>query len=1842
MTSLTETDAARPSFRVQIKDDSDVVHTIMDSQSSTTSDNNVISGQVVKSVTDSLGRFNLRVTNSNGEFLNTFGGGELVSIYGGYRVPQDINFLTGLDHYYKCDSGNYIIDEISGNNGTFQIRAEAVYGFNGNANDVSYTPSHNGTLSTNLVAQYRMNDNTDSKTVTDTSANGFDGLSQNNTNELNVTGKINDAFEFDGSTDYIELNPSDTSSIHLYAFTSSITWFVNHNLNFKYVNFECFDDSGNIIQPEVARALDENSLYLEFGEATTGYVRILRTSVAEDYLHTQTISSTTWTISHNFDVSRPIVTVYDLNGYVIEPLTDNYTSADIRTLTFDSSQSGYAIVSFRTGDYTYTNGTSSTTWNITHSLNDEYPLIACFDNSHHRIEPTDISITDANTAVITWGEPVDGYARVVKNVYGDIADELAASDMSCFTWIKANSSGSGNDMILGVSDSSGVTNRILFFINTSGYISVQNVSTPIVTGSTNLRDDQWHHVGFTYDHSAGDWELFVDGNSVDTDLSTTVTVANTDLFVVGQEWDTATPSDFFDGSIDDLRIYDGILNSGDIARAYNSGSGTENINIDSAQLATDRFGSLNKCYYFDGIKNNIILDNTDGGLSPVDDMSFTIGAWIKTDTAGRTFIYKSDNGNATDNNDNYQFVVAVTTGYASWHVEDRITGQDVTVLGTTNLSDNEWHQVVGVFGAQESLFTDLVSVYWMESDAGDEYGSNDMTEYNSPTYTSGKFSNAVVLDGVNQYLQKTSFSGVNSRDIQTTSAWIKVDNLSSVRTITSYNGYHTFDVQTDGRIRVEAQGSTAGRRYYSVGTITTGTWYHVVARTNVVTTTSTRVVGDVELFINGVKQTLTTTVTGGNATTSTTLNIGAYDSTTNLMDGAIDDVAIWARALTDDEILQIYNDGNDDIRISKRIYVYADGVLEGTNVLYPDFKTCNGAGNAEIGGNITSNHIAPSTFEGYIDDVFFVKSMLTDSEVSKLYTITNNHRMTIPYNTTGKIVSSLDMLGQKYNINGYFNSYVELTDYVVINKNGSTISFWIKRGEEGKHETIFNYAPNSFNRHFEIDSGNDIRIEPDVNNAIVSIGDSDTLNDTAWHHVVLTTTTPWDMTDATLRCYYPFSYNDLSTTIDDFSSYGGSLTNTNATDGTNRFNSVNSCMSFNGSTSYLSTSSFEDVDNDEFTVALWVKASIAPSVDSRIVANTTKWELLNYSLGSRWHARLYGTGGDTFYPLSDTVGIDDYLGEWVHIAFTVSKTNDELIGYVNGIKHKTNTSIRTDIPSATNLNFYVGRYVSGNYFNGLIDDIMVFDKALTDDEITTLYSNLYNEQTSANVNLYIDGSHINSFGEMMVADLTFKYIGSPTTYSYGLSSQIDEIALWTNRVLSENEVSVLYNEGNAIRYASLNTLAQLLFKGYIDNVSYGADMSSGFYIDIDGRDYPELIDKTITGAHVAATAAESVGKILYNDFPDIIMVFWDGDEWAEATYNPGTGLISWSTSVTDYPTELINISYQHKKAWTVITDIFKRAGLDCYMWYFDEGEQWYLRTFTQDDVINNDESISYGSNLIGVNSYGKDNTAISNRVFVYGKQESDNIILLKSENDDASQADLWIKDLIITDGDLTTTDEVQDKADFELAKGIEDVFSGQVTSYGLSTLNPGELISVTVANCGITGYNRVQSFTHNLSNSGFTTSVEISKKNVGISDIFVEKLNPDEIGDTISNINSMENSYTVYFDEDPSIMTHLNTEEVSGRLKLVSAATVGTATSDFRITDKVVSQCEFRTYSNLLIDNDIYTVTADGGSNWETYTPGEVHTFTNTGSSFGFRMELHRSTTSATSPTYESVTLLYK
>lgn len=130
-----------------------------------------------------------------------------------------------------------------------------------------------------------------------------------------------------------------------------------------------------------------------------------------------------------------------------------------------------------------------------------------------------------------------------------------------------------------------------------------------------------------------------------------------------------------------------------------SGNGHDGT-VNGATLTTDRFGVPNSAYSYDGVSNNIILQNTVSFNSN----AFTFSAWVNfTDNAGdRAVISKHDNFWQNG------FSIFATNNHAGIAINN---GSSQYVFSPLTYNDSLWHLYVGIYdGINSYIYVDTALV----------------------------------------------------------------------------------------------------------------------------------------------------------------------------------------------------------------------------------------------------------------------------------------------------------------------------------------------------------------------------------------------------------------------------------------------------------------------------------------------------------------------------------------------------------------------------------------------------------------------------------------------------------------------------------------------------------------------------------------------------------------------------------------------------------------------------------------------------------------------------------------------------------------------------------------------------------------------------------------------------------------------------------------------------------------------------------------------------------------------------------------------------------------------------
>jgi glucose/arabinose dehydrogenase/chitodextrinase len=178
---------------------------------------------------------------------------------------------------------------------------------------------------------------------------------------------------------------------------------------------------------------------------------------------------------------------------------------------------------------------------------------------------------------------------------------------------------------------------------------------------------------------------------------------------------------------------------------------------------------------------------------------------------------------------------------------------------------------------------------------------------NGPTFSAGKYGNAVTLDGVNDFVNLSNPTALQFTGSMTVSAWVYVtsfpaDDAAVVSKRTAGEVGYQLDITKDTgppTIGFKLTNSSGGAMFrYGATTLQPNTWYHIAGVYNAPAQT-------LDVYLNGALDNgqLVGTVTSSQQNSTANVNIGGRPGTTFFdFPGRIDDVRIADHALTQTQI----------------------------------------------------------------------------------------------------------------------------------------------------------------------------------------------------------------------------------------------------------------------------------------------------------------------------------------------------------------------------------------------------------------------------------------------------------------------------------------------------------------------------------------------------------------------------------------------------------------------------------------------------------------------------------------------------------------------------------------------------------------------------------------------------------------------------------------------------------------------------------------------------------------------------------------------------------------------------
>src|SRR4030042_578208 len=803
--------------------------------------------------------------------------------------------------------------------------------------------------------------------------------------------------------------------------------------------------------------------------------------------------------------------------------------------------------------------------------------------------------------------------------------------------------------------------------------------------SSSINYSQWQHIAVTYneDDISNDPVIYINGVAQSLteqeDPNGTASSDAAQKIAIGNRVESSS----FDGLIDEVIIYNDALTAEQVYQLYLEGINNHTNSTITASETT--IGETWTCSVTpnDATEDGTTLNNT---LTITDNSAPYINFTDPTPTNGasqtETAVYV--NVTTSDDHNHSAFIDWNRSLVAWWSFES---------YNTTGIYDNSTYSNFGTF--QGGLSTSNI--------------------------TTGKYGNALEFDGVNDSIYIEDNEALNPDEI-TISAWIKAKEAGETQVMSSKGanaGYRLF-IYSDGTV-IWRDNESDVTSSYNVGSHL-NEWIHIVG---VGSSTG------LSIYINGqLNATGTTPYTGPNVTME--LEIGTESVFSEYFNGTIDEVMIWNRALTPEEINASFNAG------AYRLYHNFTGLSPGTYEYKAYAIDEAGNVNSTETRNITITYINISlsissnpalinqntNFYGHVNDS--TGANITNNTVN----IYINNTLYYYNNQTALLENTTAWWNTSY----AYRTKINKTSLVTTNLNNTIVLVNLSTSSLISQNKMRSDCGDT---RFTDNSGNEIQytLETSTCNTANTIywiwtnltGNANNTIYAYYGNPTATTKTDYTVSDPTLILYYHFdnstAYGENNTRINDFS---------------NKWNDGNcsSCPTWNSTGRYggayeyhgNSTSEFFNTGADiswsttsNYSIGFWMKPRIVTINHGILGKTSTEWRTRLTSAGTfrftLWNTT--GTGG----VILDTTNIP--ANSWTHIFITYNGATGTGTLYRNGAQITT-TPMQGEARDYSD-NVYIGAAYniadSGTwYFNGTIDEVRIYNRTLSADEILAHYN----------------------------------------------------------------------------------------------------------------------------------------------------------------------------------------------------------------------------------------------------------------------------------------------------------------------------------------------------------------------------------------------------------------------------------------------------------------------------------------------------------------------------------------
>jgi hypothetical protein len=682
----------------------------------------------------------------------------------------------------------------------------------------------------------------------------------------------------------------------------------------------------------------------------------------------------------------------------------------------------------------------------------------------------------------------------------------------------------------------------------------------------------------------------------------------------------------------------------------------------------------------------------------------------------------------------------------------------------------------------------LVGWWPFNGNAKDESGNGHDGVVNGVALTTDRFGNLNEAyewksnGNVGQYISIGAMASNFPQKSFSFSAWVLADvgqgaNPRIVNFGNVYPGIWSMGVSNSSRNYSGFWPPTGG--FFYSNPVTSLSWNHLVYTTDATT-------GSTSFYVNGI---LDTTFCCSSPDPTSSIN-GIWEfgkmKPTEIWGGKLDDIGIWNRALTEEEVKQLYVvQESEECKIKfitnkDPIILIGDSIIikaEKTNIEKNKYSIGDtGPGGGLVFFNSGDDSANWQYMEVTKNDNGFNQGMGcycteingTSSIIGSGLENTENWKSCSgwakearQYNNNGLndwFVPSIDELNEIYqnlHLNGLgnFNSNTQYWSstpgaYGSCGINGGALVQNFQNGNQyGEYRPGFQGAGSvrwvrRFSNNHEIkylwsngETSQSINVSPEKTTkyyVTITMGDENCIDSLVIK--VAEKCLPSNIPTANLIAAWPFCGN-----LKDVSGRGhhGKVKTGTETYTADRHGNENQALLLDGQT-YIEVPHNEAFNGFPFSVSAWVKTE---SKDHQHVINKYSsaawngWSLWTQSHGSGWYLRSRTNAMisqyDDFPPFNTEENYSD--NQWHLLTFTV----DDSLGYIyyDGILQDTQVWRGTPGKCTSGFPIRIGFYAGDNvFYKGAVDDIAVWDRRLTDEEI----KNLCDKKPSSDLTVYMD------------------------------------------------------------------------------------------------------------------------------------------------------------------------------------------------------------------------------------------------------------------------------------------------------------------------------------------------------------------------------------------------------------------------------------------------------------------------------------------------------------------------